>query len=68
MAVGEAIEEAGLGGCIQSIVRQIVAQLVYAVVGEVQCPVRIPVETHRVPNACIMHEIFHASHRHRLPL
>lgn len=60
MAVGEAIEEAGFGGHVESIVRQIVAQLVYAIVGEVQRSVGIPVEAHSVPDACIMHNSCHA--------
>ncbi len=52
MAVGEAIEEARLGGHIECIIWLVIAQLINAVVGEVQRAIPVPVKAHSVPNAC----------------
>lgn len=52
MTVGEAIEEARLGGHIERIIRLIISQLVYAIVGEVERAICIPIKAHCIPDAC----------------
>ena len=52
MAVGEAEEEPWAGGHIQRVIRSVIAQLVDAVVGEVQRVIGVPVKAHCVAYAC----------------
>ena len=51
MALRKAKEKTRRWGHIQSVIRRVIAQLVYAIVGEVQLPVGIPVEAHCVTYA-----------------
>ncbi len=55
MAVREPKKQAGVGSHTQGVIGQVVAKLIYAVIGEVQFAVRIPVVAHSISNACRQH-------------
>lgn len=57
VAVGEAEEEPRAGGHIQRVIRPVVAQLVDAIVGEVQRVIGVPVKAHCVAYACRLRQI-----------